>query len=238
DVRVLREPRVGEVRDDRPEEERRDLEVEDRRGGAAHRVADALVRRPVVEVAGHVGQALGEAGEDLGVDVLAGVLDARLRVLAELVDAPVAAGHADDRAVEQAARLQAVQRAERHDLRQVPSDPEDHEDVGGLAHAPVAGFSACPPNAARIADIALFANRSRSREAKREYRAVVSTGAGTPSSIAASAVQRPSPESDTRPAYSSRSGEAARACAARSSSQEAMTLPLRQTSETAARSNS
>ena len=59
--------------------------------------------------------------------------------------------------------------------------------------------------------------------------------AGTPSSIAAIAVQRPSPESETRPAKSSRSGELASADAARSSSQEATTLPRRQTSVTSAR---
>ncbi len=61
---------------------------------------------------------------------------------------------------------------------------------------------------------------------------MVSTGAGTPSSIAAIEVQRPSPESDTRPANSSRVGESCSAVAVRSSSHDAMTLPRRQTSAT------
>ena len=42
--------------------------------------------------------------------------------------------------------------------------------------------------------------------AKRSKSAAVSTGAGTPSSIAAIAVQRPSPESETRPANARASG--------------------------------
>ena len=45
----------------------------------------------------------------------------------------------------------------------------------------------------------LLANSSQSRELNRENSALVSTGAGTPSSTAAIAVQRPSPESETRP---------------------------------------
>ena len=56
------------------------------------------------------------------------------------------------------------------------------------------------------------------------------TGAATASSIAASMVQRPSPLSSTSPANSFRSGDLASAMAVRSSSQEATTLPRRQTS--------
>jgi len=70
----------------------------------------------------------------------------------------------------------------------------------------VALFSRCPPNAKRIAESMRLASSSSPREAKREYSAALSTGAGTPSSIAACAVQRPSPESDTRPEKSSSSG--------------------------------
>ena len=55
-------------------------------------------------------------------DRLAGALD-------ELVLRPVVDGDAHDRAVQQAAGLQAVQRPERHHLRQVAGDPEDHQDV-------------------------------------------------------------------------------------------------------------
>ena len=61
-------------------------------------------------------------------------------------------------------------------------------------------------------------------------------GAGTPSSTAAITVQRPSPESETRPAKSARSGEAASAAAVRSTSQEPTTEPRRQTSATSATS--
>src|SRR5581483_2761437 len=93
-----------------------------------------------------------------------------------------------------------------------------------------AGFSAWPPKPLRMAESTWLANWSRSRDAKREYRAVDSTGAGTPSSMAAIAVQRPSPESDTRPENSARSGDPASAVAVRSSSHDATTLPRRQTS--------
>jgi hypothetical protein len=90
----------------------------------------------------------------------------------------------------------------------------------------------------RIADSALLAKSSRLREAKRDCRAVVSTGAGTPSSIAAMAVQRPSPESETRPENSERSGDSFSAIAVRSSSHEPTTLPRRHTSATSAMSKS
>ena len=70
------------------------------------------------------------------------------------------------------------------------------------------------------------------REENREYSELVSTGAGTPSSIAAIEVHRPSPESETRPAKFDRSGDWYSEIAIRSSSQEPMTLPRRQSSET------
>jgi hypothetical protein len=58
------------------------------------------------------------------------------------------------------------------------------------------------------------------------------TEAGTPVSTAASTVHRPSPESDTRPLKSSRSGDLANAAAVRSTSQELITEPRRHTSAT------
>ena len=61
-------------------------------------------------------------------------------------------------------------------------------------------FSRWPPKACRMADRSLLANSASPRESKRSYRAADSTGAGTDSSIAACSVQRPSPESETRPA--------------------------------------
>ena len=51
-------------------------------------------------------------------------------------------------------------------------------------------------------------------------------------------VQRPSPESDTRPSKSARSGDSLSACAVRSSSHDATTLPRRHTSATAGMSRS
>jgi len=65
-----------------------------------------------------------------------------------------------------------------------------------------------------------------------------STGTGTPSSIAAFTVQRPSPESETRPAMPSSFGLLFSAPAVRSSSHEEITEPRRQTSVTLAMSRS
>ena len=69
-----------------------------------------------------------------------------------------------------------------------------------------AGFSWWPPNSSRIADISLSAYSAAPRDSKRPNSAALKTGAGTPSSIAACSVQRPSPESDTRPANLPRLG--------------------------------
>ena len=69
-------------------------------------------------------------------------------------------------------------------------------------------------------------------EMKRSNSAVAITGAGTPSSIAAVTVQRPSPESLTRPLNSARSGDSCSAAAVRSSNHDATTLPRRHTSAT------
>src|SRR4030095_1469385 len=76
------------------------------------------------------------------------------------------------------------------------------------------------------------------RDENRSYKAVVSTGTGTPSSIAALIVQRPSPESETLPANFTSLGSVASSAAVRSSNQEAMTLPRRQSSDISARLNS
>jgi hypothetical protein len=61
---------------------------------------------------------------------------------------------------------------------------------------------------------------------------------GAPSSMAAWMVQRPSPESDTRPEKPLRSRLLVSALAVRSSSQEPTTLPRRQTSAMSRSSNS
>src|SRR6476659_6837593 len=89
----------------RAEQERRDLEVEHRRARALDGGRHALERRAVAEVARHVGQPRSEAVEDRGVERLAGALDRGPRALAQVVGAPVVDGDADDRAVQQPARL-------------------------------------------------------------------------------------------------------------------------------------
>ena len=68
------------------------------------------------------------------------------------------------------------------------------------------------------------------REENRWYKAVVNTGTGTPSSMAALIVQRPSPESETLPPNFESCASAASAVAVRSSNHEAITLPRRHTS--------
>ena len=131
DPRGLRQPGLGEALDDPAEEERRDLEVEDRRLGALDRLADALVGRRRPRSRPDVREPVGEAVEDLLVELLARADDRLARALDELVDRPVVDRDADDRAVEQPALLEPVQRAEGHHLREVARDPEDDEDVRG-----------------------------------------------------------------------------------------------------------
>ena len=93
-----------------------------------------------------------------------------------------------------------------------------------------ATFSWWPPNCWRIADSTRSAKSSLPRELKREYSAEVSTGVGTPSSIAAaeSTGPRPSPIRGRRSRRGS--GDSSSAWAVRSSSQDLMTLPRRHTS--------
>ena len=131
-ARVLRQTGLGQALHDSAEQERRDLEVEDRVLGPVDRLGDALVRRRVAEVAGHVGEPVGEALEHLLVQLLAGADDRLARSLLELVDRPVVDGDAQDRAVEQAALLEPVERTERHHLGEVAGDPERDEDVRRL----------------------------------------------------------------------------------------------------------
>ena len=120
---------VREALHDRAEQERRDLEVEDRALRVREPRRQPLERRRVREVAGEVGEARGEALEDLRVEPLARRHDRLASALAQVVDRPVVDGDADDRAREQPARLQAVERVQGHLLREVPGDAEDHEHV-------------------------------------------------------------------------------------------------------------
>ncbi len=127
----LDQPCVRQAFHDATEQEGRDLEVEDRHVRALDRLADALVGRVVAEVALDIGHAAREPVEHRGVDLLAGGgLDRRLCPVAELIHGPVVDRDADDRAVEQPAGFEPVEGMERHHLREVAGDPEDHKDVG------------------------------------------------------------------------------------------------------------
>ena len=75
DARALRQAGVGELLHHAPEQERRDLEVEDRARLALDRRGDAFVGRRVGEVSRDVGEALREAVEDVLVELLAGAFD-------------------------------------------------------------------------------------------------------------------------------------------------------------------
>jgi hypothetical protein len=130
DTRVLGEPRAGEAADHAAEQKGRDLEVEHGARGVAEHLGEPLVGRRVGEVAVQIGHPRGQAREDGAVERLAGSRDRRAGMRAQVVLGPVVDGDADDRAVEQPAPLEPVQRAERHDLGEVARDPEDHEDVG------------------------------------------------------------------------------------------------------------
>ncbi len=135
---ALGEPRVGEPRDDLAEQERRDLEVEDGVLGAADGLRDAAVRGVVAEVALDVREALREAREDRLVERLAGADDGVAGPRAQAVDRPVVDRDPDDRAAEQAALLEPVQRVERHHAGEVAGDAEDDEHVG-VRRGPVTG---------------------------------------------------------------------------------------------------
>ncbi len=143
----LRQPGIAELLDNGAEQERRDLEVEDGGLRIADGARDAFVGRGVGEIPADIGEPRGEPLEDVLGHGFAGALDAFAGVLPEVLERPVIARDTNDRAVQQAAHLQAVERAEGHHLGQVAGDAEDHEDVGGLALAGGVGgrtLSWCP----------------------------------------------------------------------------------------------
>ena len=72
DTRRLGETGLGESLDDPPEQERRDLEIEDRMLGAADRLTHALVGGGIPEVALHIRQSAGEPLEHVLVQHFAG----------------------------------------------------------------------------------------------------------------------------------------------------------------------
>ena len=131
DPRILRQAGVGQPLDDPAEQEGRDLEVEDRCLGALDRLADTGVGRRVAEVPLDVGEPGGETVEHGRVELLTGADDRLARPLHQLLHRPVVHRDADDRAAEEPAPLQPVERPERHHLREVAGDPEDREDIGG-----------------------------------------------------------------------------------------------------------
>src|SRR5689334_8833554 len=128
-----------EVLHDRPEEERGDLEIEHRLLGTLDRDRDTFVGGGVAEIAGDVREACREPREHFLVEWFARPDDRFARSLNQLIDAPVIDRHADDRAIEKLAPLQAVQRSERHHLGEVAGDAEDHEDITTrvLTHGPL-----------------------------------------------------------------------------------------------------
>jgi hypothetical protein len=132
DARMLGEAYARETLDHGAEQERRDLEIEDRAASVLQASREALERRRVPEVARQVGQSGGEPVEDRGVERLARGEDRLAGALAQVVDRPVVDGDADDRAGQQPARLEAVERVQRHHLRQVAGDAEHDEDIGRL----------------------------------------------------------------------------------------------------------
>ena len=126
----LGQTRLRQALDHGREQERRDLEIEDRPLRGSDRLGHSLKRARVAEVALDVREPSGEALEDRLIDGLSGALDRRARVLAKVIDRPIVHGHTQHRAVQQPAPLEAVQRAKGHDLGKVAGDAEGHEHVG------------------------------------------------------------------------------------------------------------
>src|SRR5438876_1135153 len=110
-------------------------------------------------------------------------------------------------------------------------DPHHHHDHGRL-------WTAWPPKRVRIMASSLRAWSERPWLEKRDISAVMITGAGTPSSIDSTAVQRPAPDSSTTGAMPERSSFSLRMAPHRSSSQDRTTLPWRQVSASRAGSMS
>src|SRR5262249_44760409 len=148
--------------------------------------------------------------------------------------------HADDGHVEVAAACHRLERGEDLLVGEVAGGPEEDEGVGTRSGRTLRHgfFSAWPPNSNRMAGSRRSWDCGSPRELKRSKSEAASTCAGTPSSIAASSVHRPSPESETRPVKRSSCGSLASASAVRSSNQEETTLPRRHTSAMSARSRS
>jgi hypothetical protein len=102
---VFGQPRVGQSLDHRREQERWNLQVEDRSLRGADRLGHLLVRAGISKVTLHVGKPSRQPGEDLVVDRFPGAFDALTRVLTEVINRPIVHRHAQDGAVQQPAFL-------------------------------------------------------------------------------------------------------------------------------------
>ena len=132
DPRVLGQPGRREPADHGAEQEGRDLEVEDRRALAVERRRDPPERAPGRRSRPGRRTAARRGGRRPPRRPARRRSDRLARAPAQIVDGPVVDRDADDRAVDEPALLQPVERAEGHDLREVTGDPEHHEDVRGL----------------------------------------------------------------------------------------------------------
>ena len=108
DASILRQVSVREAAHDGGEQRGRGLEVEDRELRVLDLPGDALVGGGVVEVAGDVGELLGEALEHSLVELLARAENRLAGTLDQLLLAPVGGGHADHLGQEHLALLEPV----------------------------------------------------------------------------------------------------------------------------------
>src|SRR5581483_4024694 len=225
------------------------------------RLFDLDVEILVVELAGDVVHAALEPVPDLAV-VGPGreLLHVVKHLLAEVLGGHLGVGDTEDGEFtrEQLIFGEVIQSGNQLAAGQIAGSAEDDHDTGitgaanflllrcghdfGLrhVHSPQAVFFAAvgstwPPNFWRMAESIFSAKVCSWRERKRVNSAAESTSTGTPWSMAAWMVQRPSPESCTKPLYSESVGFSTRAIAVRSSNHELTTLPRRQTSAMSAR---
>ena len=134
-TRVLRQACFGQSLDHHAEERRGDLEVEDGALLVADRAREPFVGARVGEISGQERQTLREAFEHGLIDRLAARFDRAARALAQILDRPVVTGDSHDRAVEQPAALESIQRVERHHLGEVAGDAEHDERIGMACRA-------------------------------------------------------------------------------------------------------
>jgi hypothetical protein len=144
DPAVFRAAGLGDALGDAAEQRWWHLEVEEYFLGLAYLVRHGLVRRRVAEVAVDVAQQLQELDRGRAVRVDLVQLQRRGGVVAELVQAPAALGHADHGHVEHTPLDQPDQRGEGLEFGQVAGGTEDHQRVNVVtlvsAHVLVSAF--------------------------------------------------------------------------------------------------